>query len=120
METRQYDPWELEDLTAEDLADIGLDEFELDRFREIAEHPELENYDVARAGRWDRGPRDRDEPSGEESERRFGEWLDDMEKKHGVGPAAGRETAGWREPAGWRRPAGWRDPDSDSDEEAPE
>jgi len=36
----------------------------------------------------------------EESERRFGEWLDDMERRHGMGPA------GWREP--------------DSDEEAPE
>jgi len=115
METRQYDPWELEDLTTEDLADIGLEGCELDRLQGVAEHPELDNYDVVHAGRWGRGPRDRDGPDAEESERRFGEWLDEMERKHGVGPAAG-----WREPAGWKRPTGWRDPDSDSDEEAPE
>ena len=100
METRQYDPWELEDLTTEDLSDIGLDKSELGRLQEVAEHPELENYDVARAGRWSREPRDRDGPNEEESERRFGEWLDDMERRHGM------------EPAGWREP--------DSDEEAPE
>lgn len=47
MEKESFDWPEPDELDAEDLAEIGLDEEELGRAQELAEHPELENYYVA-------------------------------------------------------------------------
>ena len=40
---------EPDELSPEDLAEIGLNPDELDRAQELAEHPELENYYLAHA-----------------------------------------------------------------------
>ena len=40
---------EIDELNQKDLAEIGMDESEVERVRELAEHPELENFYVAHA-----------------------------------------------------------------------
>ena len=40
---------EIDELSPEDLAEIGLSGSELERVRELAEHPELENFYIAHA-----------------------------------------------------------------------
>ena len=86
MQKQQEQPRNPCDLSTEDLAEIGLEESELDFLQELAEHPELGDYDLLRAGRWTGGKRGGSDSEDEESERRFGEWLDEMERKHGISP----------------------------------
>ena len=40
---------EIDELSLNDLGEIGMDESELERVRELAEHPELENFYIAHA-----------------------------------------------------------------------